>query len=154
MVHLRRSLSLLLILASGFLGGLVVSGRLSLTPLSNAAPQAPAPVPSAENRPASRVPVPAGQLPDLSSIAEEALRVSANITSTTLVRVQDPFWQFFNGDQVQQSQSLGSGVIVSPDGYILTNTHVIGNAGSRPNIRVTISGGKEQPAELVGLDDV
>src|SRR5690242_4407460 len=106
MVHARRSLSLLLVLAGGFLGGLVVSGRLSLTPLSTASPPAPAQAPAAETRPVSRVPIPAGQLPDLSSIAEEALRVSANITSTTLVRVQDPFWQFFNGDQVQQSQSL------------------------------------------------
>jgi S1-C subfamily serine protease len=157
MASVGRSLSVALVLAFGFLGGLVVSGRLSLTPRSDASPQAPTAAPAGQTTPASRVPLTGGQLPDLSSIAEAALRVSVNITSTTIVRMpQDPIWQFFNGNQVQQSQSqsLGSGVIVSSDGYILTNTHVIGNAGARPSVRVTLRNSPQQPATLVGLDEV
>jgi serine protease Do len=96
-------------------------------------------------------------LPDLSPIAEAALKVSANISSTTIVRVPvDPVLQFFYGmgDQTQRSQSLGSGVVVSADGYVLTNNHVIGNAGSSADIRVTLRDGKERPGKLVGVDRV
>src|SRR5688572_8346570 len=154
MSRLRRGAFLMSLLAAGFVGGLVLSGRLALTTPSGAATeQAPAPAPVV---PAARPPLP-GQLPDLSSIAETALRVSANISSTTTVRMpQDPFWQFFYGNQAQSqsSQSLGSGVVVSADGYILTNTHVIGNAGNRPTVRVTLPGGREQSATLVGTDEV
>jgi S1-C subfamily serine protease len=65
---------------------------------------------------------------------------------------QDPISQFFYGNRVQRSQSLGSGVVVSPDGYILTNTHVIGNAAAE--IRVTLSDGQERPARVIGIDRV
>jgi S1-C subfamily serine protease len=93
----------------------------------------------------------AGGLPDLSGIAEAALRVSANISSTTIVQV-DPWMQMFYGNRVQQSQSLGSGVVVSSDGLVLTNRHVIGNAAAE--IRVTLPDGRERPAKLVGIDEV
>ena len=48
------------------------------------------------------------------------------------------------------SRGIGSGVIVSADGYILTNNHVIEGTDS---IKVTLSNGKEYDAELVGRDD-
>jgi S1-C subfamily serine protease len=94
-----------------------------------------------------------GALPDLSTIAERALEVSVNISSTNLVRVPaDPFFGAYFGNRVQRSQSLGSGVIVSTDGYVLTNTHVIGNQSE--SIRVTTGDGRERPAKLVGIDEV
>jgi S1-C subfamily serine protease len=58
----------------------------------------------------------------------------------------------FSGNRVQQSQSLGSGVVVSAEGYILTNRHVIGNA--RAEVRVTLADGRERPARLMGHDEV
>jgi serine protease Do len=63
----------------------------------------------------------------------------------------DPFFRQFFGDQTvtQQVQGLGSGFIISPDGYILTNDHVAGNA---KEITVTITSGKQYKAELVGTD--
>ena len=45
----------------------------------------------------------------------------------------------------------GSGVVISPDGYVLTNDHVIENASK---IIVTLPGGEEYNAEVVGVDDV
>jgi S1-C subfamily serine protease len=139
-----------LILTAGLMAGLVVSGRMSLTQPGWGA-QAPAPE---RGTPASGASLPAtGGLPDLSPIAERALKVAANISSTSVTVVNDPVTRFFYGrDLAQQSQSLGSGVVVSPDGYVLTNTHVIGNA--RADIRVTLSDGKERQGKLIGFDEV
>ena len=65
-----------------------------------------------------------------------------------------PFRRFFQEpDQIPNpmpSRGVGSGVIVSDDGYILTNNHVIEGTDS---IKVTLSNGKEYDAELVGRDD-
>ena len=65
-----------------------------------------------------------------------------------------PFRRFFEEpDRIPNpmpSRGIGSGVIVSADGYILTNNHVIEGTDS---IKVTLSNGKEYDAELVGRDD-
>lgn len=63
----------------------------------------------------------------------------------------DPFFRHFFGDRTysQRVQGLGSGFIISPDGYILTNDHVAGNA---KEITVTLTSGEKYKAELVGTD--
>jgi S1-C subfamily serine protease len=140
-----------LILLAGFIAGLVVSGRMSATQPAYSEP----PAPQGAAAPAGKGTALAanGVLPDLSAVAERALKAAANISSTSVTVVDDPWTRFFYGrDLAQRSQSLGSGVVVSPDGYVLTNTHVIGNA--RADIRVTLSDGKEQKGTLVGLDAV
>jgi len=66
----------------------------------------------------------------------------------------DPFFQQFFGNRGNNSQKvkgLGSGYIISPDGYIVTNDHVAGNASE---ITVTMTNGKHYPAEIVGSDPV
>ena len=139
-----------LIVSAGFLGGLVVSGRLATTQQAAASSQAQSPAPI-QGRAASMAS--GAVLPDLSTVAEQALHVSANISSTTIIEApSDPFSRWFYGNQAQRSQSLGSGVVVSADGYVLTNRHVIGNAGA--DIRVTLPDGTERPGQLVGIDDV
>jgi S1-C subfamily serine protease len=132
---------------AAFVAGLVVSARL----LPNTPSDAAAPAAAADQaRPAA---LPGSNLPDLSAVAERALKVSANISSTTVRQLpNDPIFRFWFGGQAQPSQSVGSGVVVSDDGYVLTNTHVIGYAGA--DIRVTLPGGRELPGKLVGIDDV
>lgn len=65
----------------------------------------------------------------------------------------DPFFRYFFGDQTytQQVPSLGSGFIISADGYVLTNDHVAGNASK---ITVTLTSGEKYEARLVGSDMV
>ena len=98
---------------------------------------------------------PAQALPDLTQVAERAVEAAANISSSQVVRMRnrDPFFEFFNPGRdrydYSRRQSLGSGVIVSPDGYVLTNNHVIGDASE---ITVTLPGDREMRAELIGVD--
>ncbi|MEJ7806402.1 MAG: trypsin-like peptidase domain-containing protein, partial [Telluria sp.] len=66
--------------------------------------------------------------------------------------LKDPFFRRFFGDRAprdEQQSSLGSGVIVSPDGYILTNNHVIEAADE---IHVVLADGRKAPAKVVGTD--
>ena len=65
-------------------------------------------------------------------------------------RSNDPWFQFFFGDQGSQAQTgLGSGVIVSPDGYILTNNHVVEGADE---IEVTLTDSRRARARVIGTD--
>ncbi len=63
----------------------------------------------------------------------------------------DPFWQHFFGSRIynQEVQSVGSGTIISPDGYILTNDHV---AGTASEIVINLTDGRQYKAELIGSD--
>ena len=65
-------------------------------------------------------------------------------------RSNDPWFQFFFGDQDNQPQAgLGSGVIISPDGYILTNNHVVEGADE---IEVTLTDSRRASARVIGTD--
>ncbi|MEM1057467.1 MAG: trypsin-like peptidase domain-containing protein [Bacteroidota bacterium] len=80
--------------------------------------------------------------------------VSVNVIEVRQVRYRDPFAGFFGmriPDRVyqQQIQGLGSGFVISPDGYIVTNDHVAGNA---TKITVAFPDGSTLDAELIGSD--
>ncbi len=67
----------------------------------------------------------------------------------------DPFlndlFRMFNQKLVKQVQSLGSGFVISPDGYVITNDHVAGNA---KKIIVTLTDGRKFDARIIGTDPV
>ncbi len=100
-------------------------------------------------------------------VVKAVLPTVVNISSSKVVRApnqlsgpmfMDPFFQQFFGDgsdgrfnipRERRERSLGSGVIVSPEGYILTNNHVVDGA---TDIRVTLSDKREFKATVVGTD--
>jgi Do/DeqQ family serine protease len=104
-----------------------------------------------------------GGMPDLTAVAQRAIGSVTNISSTQVVRTpnspfaNDPFFRFFFNDQEdafgyreRRAQSLGSGVIVSPDGYVMTNTHVVANG---VEVSVTLPDKRELRAKVVGVDE-
>ena len=66
---------------------------------------------------------------------------------------RDPWFEYFFPPQIRQREikGSGSGVVISPDGYVLTNDHVVENA---TKIIVTLPGGEEYNAEVIGMDNL
>ena len=108
----------------------------------------------------------AAQLPDFTELVEKQGPAVVNISTTQSVRnpllpqvpnlqEDDPFYEFFRrfipnpGPREFQSQSLGSGFIISADGYILTNAHVVEQA---EEITVKLTDKREFKAKVIGAD--
>jgi serine protease Do len=123
---------------------------------------APAAVTSAAPVPNSKVSFADGFAP----VVAQVLPSVVNIASTKIIRTpatgspffSDPFFKQFFGDQLspqyhipreQREKSLGSGVIVSPEGYILTNNHVVDGA---TDVTVSLADKREFKARIIGTD--
>ncbi len=156
---IRRTAVFLFFMSIAFFAGLVLTGRMRSADETAAAGHEQA----AAAAKAPPVPM-TGGLPDLTGIAQRAVASVTNISSTQVVRTSnspfanDPFYRFFFGDQddtfgsyrERRAQSLGSGVIVSPDGYVLTNNHVIDQG---VEVTVTMPDKRELRAKIVGADE-
>ncbi|HLP97319.1 MAG TPA: DegQ family serine endoprotease [Sideroxyarcus sp.] len=108
----------------------------------------------------------AGELPDFSELVEKQGAAVVNVSTTQIIRApqmlqgipnlpeNDPFYEFFRRfappvPREQESQSLGSGFIISADGYILTNAHVVDRADK---ITVRLTDKREFKARVIGTD--
>lgn len=122
----------------------------------NAAQPAPEPVPQAPSSasaatPPERPALPPTDSPRRTPIVELVERVApavVNISAEAIVRAPDPFFGGFFS-QRRRAQSLGSGLIVEPNGIVVTNAHVIEGASS---ISITTLDGRELEAEVLGSD--
>ena len=106
----------------------------------------------------------AEQYPDLTYAAENAVKAVVNIEAIQQVempqrRGYDPFLEFFGipqdygrgdgGPQYREHRAGGSGVIISEDGYIVTNNHVVDGASK---LKVKLNDGRSFDAKLIGKD--
>ncbi|MDR0480787.1 MAG: DegQ family serine endoprotease [Gallionellaceae bacterium] len=106
------------------------------------------------------------ELPDFTELVEKQGAAVVNISATQIVHANpelqgfpnlpknDPFYEFFRRFQPQvpqdrETQSLGSGFIISSDGYIMTNAHVVNGADG---ITVRLTDKREFKAKVIGLD--
>jgi Do/DeqQ family serine protease len=164
-----RRFSLILCVLLGFLAGMVLTGRLrsaeapgeAIDTVALPAAQTAAPRPQA----ATPVSTPVAAMADFTEVAAQTVKAVTNISSLQYVQRQnspftnDPFFQYFFGDgdmfgeRSRRELSLGSGVIVSADGYVLTNNHVIGQQGRGTVVTVSLADKREVRAQVVGVDD-
>ena len=95
------------------------------------------------------------EYPDLTYAAENAVKAVVNIEATVKVgnaAARDPFLEFFGYPQgygQREAKAGGSGVIISEDGYIVTNNHVIEGA---TKLRVKLHDGRGYDATIIGSD--
>ena len=169
----RGSLSLVLIVA-GFFAGIVVTGWVRAAERLRAAEtprpagdvtldQRTTPAAAPAQAPVATAAVSGGG-PDFTRIAGLAIKGVANISSTQVVHTRnspyqnDPFFRYFFGDDDQfgsrdrRSTSLGSGVIISPDGYVVTNNHVVGE--NVREIKIALPDKREITGKVIGTDPV
>src|SRR6185295_9223994 len=125
------------------------------------APVSAPPIDEPQRAAAPAVPLAAAG-PDFTRIAGQAVRGVANISSLQVVRTRnspfanDPFFRYFFGDDEpfgsrdRRSLSLGSGVIISGDGYVITNSHVVGE--NVREITIALPDKREIKGKVVGSD--
>ena len=153
-----RSLGMvgLSLLAGGIVGYMLASPSASLP-----SPESPSnDAVATESSPREPASMQAGPDDEIAKSRENAITRAVRTVSPAVVGINvisvrqyrrwspwgnDPFFRQFFGDQLysQQVQSLGSGFLVSSDGYILTNDHVAGNANE---ITVTMTNGEKYEA--------
>lgn len=88
---------------------------------------------------------------DFTIAAEKTVNAVVHVKNVTLSKGPSNFMEFFYGSEsIQRPQvGTGSGVIISPDGYIVTNNHVIAKA---TELSVTLNNNKSYEAEIIGTD--
>ena len=95
--------------------------------------------------------MPGSMSPAAKRAAPAVVSIATTQTRTAHPLANDPWFRFFYGDREDNSpqMGLGSGVIVSPEGYILTNNHVVEGA---QEIEVTLSDSRRTTAKVIGTD--
>lgn len=89
--------------------------------------------------------------PNLVEAADKSIHAVVHVKNTAIVNAPMSMQDLFYGRSSQRAQvGTGSGVIISPTGYIVTNNHVINNANE---ISITLNNNKSYIAELIGTDE-
>lgn len=89
---------------------------------------------------------------DFTEAADKTIHTVVHVKNVSYQKISDPMLEFFygyRGGQSQEQVGTGSGVIISEDGYIVTNNHVVKDAS---DIEITLNNKKSYKAKLIGTD--
>jgi serine protease Do len=157
-----KLISLATLVSASIIVGMILAGSLDLTRL--AAAQKPA-APAAAPAPA-RAPVPLA-LPSFADLVEKVSPAVVSVTAIDIVKGERrvPFHHFEEGgpfdfffppdrrrsgeEEDRKEMSGGTGFLIEPDGYILTNNHVVENA---TKVQVKVNGKDDYDAKIIGRD--
>ncbi len=89
------------------------------------------------------------ELPDFRKVVKNTKSAVVHVRNTRFVQRFQPYYFGYRQGQVYKQEGTGSGVIISPDGYIVTNNHVIKDANE---LEVSLDNNKTYKASLVGTD--
>ena len=93
------------------------------------------------------------QLGDFTFAAEKTINAVVHVKTQSTVEYRNPIYDFFYGDRYKGESEpvvgFGSGVIISPEGYIVTNNHVVENS---EKVYIALNDKREFEAEIVGTD--
>lgn len=104
--------------------------------------------------PGARVPLESSRRTAITQAVERVAPAVVTVQTEQVERVQaDPFAWFFGGAQSRErtSSGIGSGFIVTPDGQVITNAHVVAGA---TRVLVAMRDGTTYPARIVGIDEL
>jgi serine protease Do len=155
--------ALLAVMGVSIVFGMILGGRLNAPPVMLAATAAPWPV--GEATAAATLPTGGAAREEFADIAERSLPAVVSVTSTSRGAETDAgqplseddffrrFWFFRDTPEPQEPDERrvgsGSGFIISPDGYVMTNNHVIEDF---EKVEVSLTDGRTFPARVVGRD--
>ena len=150
----KKLLSLLLtVIVSGVVGYSVATWTFNRRFPVNADPEEVAAIVSSDKKATPQRRIEVKNVANFSDAAESAVQAVVYVKVTQKARYQQPnsiFDLLFGFAQTPRDQvGLGSGVIIRPDGYIVTNNHVIAGADV---IEVTLENNQVYPAKLIGTD--
>ncbi|MDD2733430.1 MAG: DegQ family serine endoprotease [Desulfuromonadaceae bacterium] len=143
---------------------LLVASWLCVAPLGGCSQKNEAPIFNESNRKGGEADPPVKDVPSdilatqlaFSNVSKKVTPSVVNISTISRKKVIQPFLEanpffedFFGGPQTRQNKSLGSGFLISKDGYIVTNDHVVRDAES---VQVKLSNDKVYDAKVVGGD--
>ena len=137
------------------------NSAISTQPSAQTAQSPTPPLPQAVTAPQGKVSPPSGPI-DLST--EPIVRVVANVlpavvninaqkTVPQYIAKYDQYFRLYREPVNRTEQSIGSGLIISPDGYILTNAHVVELADQEKLVNITLSTGSKYTAQIVTSDE-
>ncbi len=88
-------------------------------------------------------------MPDFRDVVKKTKNAVVHVRNTRYVQQYQPYYFGYREGPVYKQEGTGSGVIISPDGYIVTNNHVIKDASE---LEVTLDNKQTYKAELIGTD--
>jgi len=145
-----KNKQLIVLLITAFIGGLVAVFVYSAL-IDNKEKK----LTSLEKQPVNLVNLQAGidTSTDFTYAAEKTINSVVNVKTQSTVQFRNPIYEFFYGDRYQGDDEpvtgIGSGVIITADGYIVTNNHVVENSDK---VSVTLNDKREFTAKVVGTD--
>ena len=143
---------------------IVVAGSSSYAqnpPLPPNQQQAPVPQAPALSAPQGKVSPPRGPVDIanepivkiVANVQPAVVNITAQETVPEYYTAYDSYFRLYRGTRNRTSESIGSGLIISADGFVLTNAHVVAMAEKEKEVNITLSSGSKYRAEIISVDD-